>query len=566
MSDEGQRSDPTQPTLIEALTTACQGAGAAAGRSLFALGAEGPLVVVDAVGDDLALADRGGIVAQVGPAGTAFETSRVQRAEGLVPRTPGVPTGLVAGADHVAGVWVPLVAPDGRGIGVLELWYPAGGDDVPGDVLERAAVAFAESVSHIVTMDVGSLVSLARIAEVASRSLLALDVGIEALSHLVRVARQTLDADGAVIVSVSDGAVTLLAGSGSVPDRDPGLPARRAPGLASALREQRIDVISPGGVGRRPAPDVVASLVELGANAAVLVPIEGDDRRGTALVGWWSAARSAPTVSQLAALRYLAAAAALAVEHQREAAQVARRSDERNVLREAFAPSRIPSVEGVELAAHLEAAVDGFAGDFFDVIAHRGSGCSLIIGDALGRGPSAASLAVGVRHTLRATLSAGLSPSQSMRLANELVLDHPGGLFCTAVICTVDVRPTTALVRVTRAGHPFPLVRRGSGRVELAAPGRGQLLGVFERPGFAQDLVVLDPGDALVLYTDGVTERMVDQGRLELDGLLAAMTGLTPETTAGAICDAIFRALRLADETPPSDDTAVLVARLATRS
>src|SRR6056297_3413642 len=136
MIDRDRAPDAAQRTLIEALAAGCERARAPAGRSLFTLGAEGPLVVIDALGDDLAHADRGGLILRGGRAGAAFETGRPQRAEGLVPGSPGVPAGLVAGADRVDGVWIPLEAPAAGRIGVLELWYRAGSEEVPADVLE----------------------------------------------------------------------------------------------------------------------------------------------------------------------------------------------------------------------------------------------------------------------------------------------------------------------------------------------------------------------------------------------------------------------------------------------
>jgi serine phosphatase RsbU (regulator of sigma subunit) len=117
------------------------------------------------------------------------------------------------------------------------------------------------------------------------------------------------------------------------------------------------------------------------------------------------------------------------------------------------------------------------------------------------------------------------------------------------------------ILTVSSGGHPLPLVLRADGRLDTV--GRpGTLLGVFPEPDLAEEVVTLGPGDALVLYTDGVTEERIGTrvfGHEGLTATLATCRGLA----ADGIAEAIEQAVMEFQPDAPRDDLALLVLRVA---
>ena len=269
-------------------------------------------------------------------------------------------------------------------------------------------------------------------------------------------------------------------------------------------------------------------------------------------------------------LRTLAAAAAgeialrTAVAREREAR--ARADTLARTLQDSLLPPELPCVPGLELAARFRAAGRGveLVGDFYDVFEDARGQWHVLIGDVCGKGVEAAKLAALSRYTVGAAALGDDAPSTSLRRLNEAVLRRHGvgGPFVTAVHGRLAPREGGVDMVVCAAGHPPPLVRRADGAVErLEAP--GTLIGVLESLELQDVEARLGPGDALVLYTDGVTEARSGEGRLGEEGLavlLASADGDSAEALAAA-----------ADEGAAGgagaqrDDAAVLVVRVPLR-
>ena len=98
-------------------------------------------------------------------------------------------------------------------------------------------------------------------------------------------------------------------------------------------------------------------------------------------------------------------------------------------------------------------------------------------------------------------------------------------------------------LRLASAGHPSPVVVRADGTATAVATG-GDLLGVFEHASTVVDDITLAPGDALVCFTDGVTERRDDGRMLGEEGVLAALSGATGLDAAGPRAPARARRCR----------------------
>ena len=151
-------------------------------------------------------------------------------------------------------------------------------------------------------------------------------------------------------------------------------------------------------------------------------------------------------------------------------------------------------------------------------------------------------------------------PGRRLRALNdEIARQSPTVIFATAALACVDPGDGEATVRLARGGHLPPLVLRTDGTVDaLMTP--GALLGAFPEVALEEGRATLHPGDALVLYTDGVTEAGAPERPLGETGLRAGLSAC-----AGASADTIARRLedlaRDASSGLPRDDLAVLVLR-----
>ena len=219
-------------------------------------------------------------------------------------------------------------------------------------------------------------------------------------------------------------------------------------------------------------------------------------------------------------------------------------------------PPRVARVTGAQIAGALLPAYE-VGGDWFDFVENR-DGSWLAIADAAGTGPTAAGLGASALGALRAARRSGQDLVQAAVTIDEVVraLGNPS-FVVTAVLARWHA--PTAMLAWLNCGHPPAYVIDGEGAfTELEGPAHAALGAGGGPPSFEVGVVSLDPGDRLVLYTDGVTERVVKGGgRFGIDGMqraIQAASAPTAAATAMAIQDAVMSAA-----TDPLQDDATLV-------
>ena len=232
-------------------------------------------------------------------------------------------------------------------------------------------------------------------------------------------------------------------------------------------------------------------------------------------------------------------------------------------LQQSLLPAELPDIPGVEAAARFRPTGEGneVGGDFYDLFETGAHGWTVVMGDVCGKGPDAAAVTALARYTLRAAAMRQGPPSRSLRVLNEALLrQRDDRRFCTVAYAYLEPSDGGARVGCAIGGHPLPLLLRSDGTVEaVGAP--GSLLGVLPDPNFEDHSVWLDPGDALVLYTDGVIDGHVGE-TLEEDRLAQILTAYAG-AGADAIAAGVEDAALAASEGAPRDDIAVLVLRVA---
>jgi sigma-B regulation protein RsbU (phosphoserine phosphatase) len=176
-------------------------------------------------------------------------------------------------------------------------------------------------------------------------------------------------------------------------------------------------------------------------------------------------------------------------------------------------------------------------GDFYDVV-RSPTGWAAVIGDVLGKGAAAASLTALARHTVAAIVESTGDVPHALQVLNRRLRER-GGEFRS--LCTLSVVEVSDAGEVTvhSAGHPLPLIV-GGGRVrEVGEP--SPMLGFVDELDIVPVRVPVEPGETVVLYTDGVLDAMGAEGRLGEAGFMETVSRAGAPVTAHALLAAIDR-------------------------
>lgn len=172
-------------------------------------------------------------------------------------------------------------------------------------------------------------------------------------------------------------------------------------------------------------------------------------------------------------------------------------------IQQAMLPREIYTATGIE-AFGVTRPANTVGGDLYDVIRRSDGRIVLALGDVAGKGSPAALLMALVVAMLRVLVDEGLDPAELIARLNVQVSRHaPGSRFVTLVLGLYD--PATGELAYVNAGQNPPMLRRASGRYERLTEG-GIALGMFEHATYTAGSLVLQPGDVMLLFSDGVTE------------------------------------------------------------
>jgi sigma-B regulation protein RsbU (phosphoserine phosphatase) len=176
---------------------------------------------------------------------------------------------------------------------------------------------------------------------------------------------------------------------------------------------------------------------------------------------------------------------------------------EARAIQEGFLPKEIPQMEGYEIASAWQSA-RMVGGDYFDVLPFESDTFGLCIADVAGKGLPAALLMSNLQAAVRGLASSTLSPDDLCARLNALLCRNMASdRFVTLFYAQLE--GASRRLRYTSAGHNPPFVLHQDGSHERLREGGG-VLGVFANQSFHVGLAQLQPGDRVVLFTDGVTE------------------------------------------------------------
>lgn len=225
--------------------------------------------------------------------------------------------------------------------------------------------------------------------------------------------------------------------------------------------------------------------------------------------------------------------------------------------------SILPLPEGIVDKPGLRAAVRYLpaghsarvGGDWYETSAIEGDGVFVAIGDVSGHGLSAAAAMARLRNGLSGLAFSGAPPDRLLGWLNRLTLHWPTSLTATAIAGRYD--PGERTLTWAQAGHLPPLLIRDGKAVPLDPP-EGILLGAMDAPEFAVETTPLDPGDRLLLYTDGLIERR-ERGLQDGLDLLVHVASTSDCRDPEGLLDHVLEAFGAPN---PNDDTCVVAIQI----
>jgi PAS domain S-box-containing protein len=228
-------------------------------------------------------------------------------------------------------------------------------------------------------------------------------------------------------------------------------------------------------------------------------------------------------------------------------------------LQRALLPAALPTVPGLDLAVHYLPASDGVhvGGDWYDAFPLSRGRVGLVIGDVAGHSIESASVMGQIRSLLHGYAIDDAAPADVLRRTNAAVSQMLPDAVATACYAVLDT--ATGDLDYASAGHPPILVATDRGPTEYLECPPGIMLGVSAGAAFAASHRRLQPGAALLLYTDG----LVEHRHLDIaDGLAALRTAVEQACaqTAEQLCELVQTAV--IGSAPRADDVCILAARL----
>lgn len=299
----------------------------------------------------------------------------------------------------------------------------------------------------------------------------------------------------------------------------------------------------------------LALLRELALRSVIIVPIRGPARTlgAMSLVGSDSGRRFSTDDVRFA--EQLADRAGAAIENAR---LYRARTQVALTLQRSLLPEIIPAIPGWQVAALYRPAGAEMqlevGGDFYDFL-QTDDGWIVVIGDVTGKGVQAAALTSLVRHGARFVAQMDARPSAILYHLDNALKQRSSLSLCTALCARLHPEH----VLLSSAGHPLPLIIAGDGSVRQAGTTHA-LLGMPNALAWRDELIAVEPGATIVLYTDGVTDTRGEReryGKDRLRRLLATHASSAPDELLGAL-DAELRAFQIGIQ---SDDTAIIALR-----
>ena len=272
------------------------------------------------------------------------------------------------------------------------------------------------------------------------------------------------------------------------------------------------------------------------------------------------------TKDDLSLLTVMANVAAIRIEHTRlaeveQAERIhAKQLEQAAEIQRGLLPVKAPNVPGVDLAGY-NAACHTVGGDYYDFLVYPDGRVGVLVGDVAGKGMPAALLMSSLQARVQVLFDDPTNLAALVTRLNRIITSNcPSNRFITFFIGILD--PTTGELTYVNAGHNPPLVAHADGTVEKL-DGTGLILGILSVAQYTQQTCTLAPGDALLLFSDGVSEPVRPDSDEEFgEDRLAQNFGKLRDEDAQTIIDTINQQVReFTCGMPLPDDITLVVAK-----
>ncbi|MBE0671580.1 MAG: SpoIIE family protein phosphatase [Anaerolineales bacterium] len=232
------------------------------------------------------------------------------------------------------------------------------------------------------------------------------------------------------------------------------------------------------------------------------------------------------------------------------------------VVQRGLLPRDLPSIHGLNIAAFSRPA-QIIGGDYFDFMNFKDGAHGIVMADVSGHGVSAGMFMSSLQTAFHTLVPDADSPISVLERINRLYIHNINfTTFVTTFLGKYD--PQTRILSYANAGHNSAYLYRMSTDEEFWLRPTGPAIGLVEKFTVYKDDIKLEPGDILLLYTDGITEAANQQGILWGEDRLADIIRGSVDLTAEQIIQNILKTLKVhTDGSPFVDDVTLVVARVA---
>lgn len=242
---------------------------------------------------------------------------------------------------------------------------------------------------------------------------------------------------------------------------------------------------------------------------------------------------------------------------ERELATVAGEIESAKKIQSSILPASAPSIEGVEIGYRLRPS-SSVAGDFFEFLELGPHHLGIVVADVSGHGIPAALIASMLKVAVQSESGRADCPAELLRQVNETLCGSFSHGFVTAACVFLNAQDREA--KIASGGHPFPVLRRRGDAVVREVGGKGVILGRFPDGVFEEERITLEPGDRLVLFTDGIVEARSTDGEQFGEDRLFELVSRSGDLTADSLCESLLDAIeRWAGGNSLEDDVTLVV-------
>ncbi|AFM26539.1 SpoIIE family protein phosphatase [Desulfomonile tiedjei] len=229
-------------------------------------------------------------------------------------------------------------------------------------------------------------------------------------------------------------------------------------------------------------------------------------------------------------------------------------------IQKSMLPSKFPDREDFDIYAVMDPAKE-VGGDFYQFLLVDSDRLFVAIGDVSGKGVPAALLMTVATSLIRSAAAEGQAPHSVLEhLNNHLVPGNDSCMFVTVFCGMLDLK--TGALTYANGGHERPLIVRADGHIASLSPPGGPVLGIMDGMEFAEEQIVLEPGDCLISFTDGVTEAMNTNDELySRDRLISCLDGSKGVTAHFVTAKVLDSVSTFATGAPQADDITVLAVK-----